>query len=73
MEMLGGVLVLRRIAASDVSAGKAQAQVDPVIPHLQAFLASPGVRVDVMNLIQVGTFRHIRSSPLVDIRNLQAA
>ena len=36
----GGVLVLRVIAAADVSARLAQAQMHPVVPYLQAVLAA---------------------------------
>jgi hypothetical protein len=51
MEMLGGVLVFRGIAAAHVAAGQAQAQVYPGVAHLQAFLAAARVRLDVVNLI----------------------
>lgn len=37
MEMFGGVFILRRIAAADVSADQAQAQVHPAIAHGDAF------------------------------------
>jgi hypothetical protein len=40
MEMLGGMGVLRRVAAADVAAYEAFPQVDPGITHLQAFLAA---------------------------------
>src|SRR5205807_9542121 len=36
----GGVLVLRRVAAADVAALEAEAEVDPGVAHLQAFLAA---------------------------------
>src|SRR6185295_5813383 len=44
VEVLRGVLVLRVVAAADVAAGAAKAQVQPAIAHLQAFLAAPGPR-----------------------------
>jgi hypothetical protein len=43
MEVLGGVLVLRRVAAADVAALQAQAQVNPAITHLHALGADMGV------------------------------
>src|SRR6266446_3397807 len=41
---LGGMLVLGFIAAADVSAGPAQAQMHPGISHLDAFLAAFAAR-----------------------------
>src|ERR1700693_2213901 len=38
-EMLGGVAIGRTVAAADVAAGPAQAQVDPARADLEAFLA----------------------------------
>jgi hypothetical protein len=38
--MLGGVFVLGIVAAAHVSADLAQAQMDPGVSHLQAFLAA---------------------------------
>ena len=40
VEVLGGVLVLRRIAAADMTAFEAQPQVHPGVTHGQAFLAT---------------------------------
>ena len=42
VEMLGGVLVLRVVAATNVAALAAQAQVDPAVTELEAFLAACG-------------------------------
>src|SRR6202521_4748754 len=39
-EVLGCMLVLRRVATPDVIANLAQPQVDPGVPHLQTFLAA---------------------------------
>jgi len=58
VKVFGGVLVLGRIAATDVAATEAQAQVYPFITHLQAFFAAVSVRFDVANLIDVGTTVH---------------
>ena len=45
VEVLRRVLVLGGIAAADVSAGQAEAQVDPAVAALQALLATFAVRV----------------------------
>lgn len=42
VEVLGSVFVARVVAAADVSAGKAKAQVHPVAPQPQALLAALG-------------------------------
>ena len=42
-EMAGGVLVLRIVAAADVAAGHADAQVDPGVAAFQAFFAAIGI------------------------------
>src|SRR5438132_2402038 len=39
-EVLGGVLVLRRVATADVTAYLAQPEMHPGVPHLQTFLAA---------------------------------
>ena len=38
--VLGGVLVLGRIAAADMSAGETQTQMHPCVAHLEALLAA---------------------------------
>ena len=53
MEMLGGVPVLRIVAAADVSAAAAQPQVHPGVTHLQAFLAAVGVLLCRLDRTQV--------------------
>jgi hypothetical protein len=59
VKVLGGVLVLRRIAAIYLSAGQAQPQVDPGVAHLHAFLTDPRAGVLKFDLIQMRTFaRH---------------
>src|SRR5579872_5634930 len=55
VKVFGGVFVLRRIAATDVAAGKAQAQVNPGVAHLQTFFATFGMRFYVVNLVEVRT------------------
>jgi hypothetical protein len=44
MEMLGRVPILRIVAATDVSAASAKAQVDPAIAQLEALLATATAR-----------------------------
>jgi len=49
--MLRGMLVLRRIAASNVPANEAQPQMYPSIAHFQALFATLRVRLYVLDLI----------------------
>jgi hypothetical protein len=53
VEVFGGVLVLGRIAATDMAADQAQAQVDPGISHLEAFLATFAAGRDFVDLLYV--------------------
>jgi hypothetical protein len=55
MEVLGGVLVLGRIATTHVAADQALAQVHPRLAHLQALLAPFGAWLDVVDLVEVRT------------------
>ena len=69
MEMFRGVLVLRRVAASDVPAFQAKSEMDPGIAHLEAFLTPVRPGRDVPNLVQVGAKRsssHARMGILVE-------
>src|SRR2546421_11426626 len=52
-EVLGRVLVLRRVAAANVAADLAQAQVNPGVPHLQTFLAALGFRLWITNQLEM--------------------
>ena len=52
-KMLGGMFIFRRIAASDVAADQAQAQMDPAVAHLNAFGANVRRGVGYFNFIQV--------------------
>jgi hypothetical protein len=45
--MLGGVAVLRVVAAADVPARHAEAQVNPLVAHRQALFAAARPRFDV--------------------------
>lgn len=49
VKMFCGVFVFRTIAAADVAAGEAQAQVDPVVADFQAILAAVGAGGDVVD------------------------
>lgn len=52
----GCVLVLRRIAAADMTASEAQAQVHPPLTHLDALLANMRVRASNPDSIEMRTF-----------------
>jgi hypothetical protein len=56
--VFGGVFVPGRIAAADVAAGQAQAQVHPGVAHLQTFFATFGVGFYVVDLVEVRTGWH---------------
>jgi hypothetical protein len=58
VEVLRSVLVLGRIAAANMSATQAQAQMDPPVTHLQAFFTTLGMRFDVFDLIEMSAFGH---------------
>jgi hypothetical protein len=62
MKMFGGVLVFGGIAAADVAALEAQAEVDPGVSHFQALFAAAGVGLDGANLRKVRAVRHGRAS-----------
>jgi hypothetical protein len=59
VKMLGGMLVLRRIATADMPTDQAEAKMNPSISHFQALFATLRVWLDVLDLIQVFTFTHI--------------
>src|SRR5205823_5760088 len=65
MEMLGGMLILGRIAAAHVAAGQAQAQVHPSVAHFQTLLASARVRLDFANLIGMRACCHFYLLPSI--------
>src|SRR5581483_5459548 len=54
VKVFGGVLVLGRVAASDVAAGQAHAKVDPAIAGFQALLPTRGARRHIANLGEMG-------------------
>jgi hypothetical protein len=55
MEVFGGVLILGGVAAADMAADQAHAEMHPPVAALEAFLASTGVGADILNLVEVGT------------------
>jgi hypothetical protein len=50
VEMLSGVFVLGRVAAADVAALHAQAEMDPGVAHFQALFAALGVLRYLVNM-----------------------
>jgi len=56
MEMIGGVLVLGRVATPDVPANQAQTQMNLSIAHFHAFLAQVLVCYRELDLVQVAAF-----------------
>jgi hypothetical protein len=55
LEMLGGMLVFRRVTTAHVSAGEAQAKVNPGVAHLHAFFADVRFAGFDLDLIEVRT------------------
>jgi hypothetical protein len=55
MKMFGSVLILRRVAATDMPTLKAETQMHPGIAYFQAVLASMSAWGYVANLIEVCT------------------
>jgi hypothetical protein len=53
MEMPGGVLILRIVTATDMSAGETETQVHPGISNFQTVLTPIGARCDVLYLIKM--------------------
>jgi len=53
VEVLGSMLVTRRIAAPDVTTGHTEPEVNPRIAHLETLGTAAGVRSYVSNLVCV--------------------
>jgi hypothetical protein len=67
-EMTAGMLVLRRIATSNVAALQAHSQVDPIVADLHAIFANVDVRVRQSNCLQMCTWgRHLALALRTDI------
>jgi hypothetical protein len=59
VKMLRRVLVLGTVATPHVPARKTQPQMNPIVSHLQALLATVAAWLDVANCIKVATnLRH---------------
>jgi hypothetical protein len=58
VKVLGGVLVLGRVAAPYVAAGEAPAQMDPGVAHFETLFATRGAGFDSMDIFQVSATRH---------------
>jgi hypothetical protein len=56
VKMLGGVFILRRIAATDVPAYHAHAQMDPGVAHFHALFTDVSVSGRELDLIQMLAF-----------------
>jgi hypothetical protein len=56
VEVFGGMLVLRGIAATDVAAHHAHAEMNPGVAHLYALFANMRVGVGEFDLIQMVAF-----------------
>jgi hypothetical protein len=61
VEMLGGMLILRIVAAADMSTDETDTQMHPGVPHFQALLAAIGARGDLSYLVKVMTLSCHRS------------
>ncbi len=53
VEMLGRMAIGRIVAATDMAAGPAQAQMHPPVAGLQTFLAPVGARRDILDTVQM--------------------
>jgi hypothetical protein len=53
VKVFGGVFILRGIAATNVAANEAHAQVNPSIAELNAFLAHMNVGFSYLNFVEV--------------------
>jgi hypothetical protein len=56
MKVFGGVLVLRGVAAADMSANQAHSQMDPGVAHPYAVLTLVRLGLAKLDLIKVSTF-----------------
>jgi hypothetical protein len=63
VKVLGGVLVLGRVATAGVSTNQAHTQVDPRVTSLNAVLTHMLVRLSYFNLVKVSAFLRHRFPP----------
>jgi hypothetical protein len=59
VKMLGGMLILRGIAAADVAAFQADPQMDPAVAHFHTLLAAFRPRLGSRTLLQMLTSLHV--------------
>ena len=55
VEMLGGMLILRIVAAADMTTDETETQMHPGITYFQAILAAIGARCDLSYLVKMTT------------------
>jgi plasmid stability protein len=68
VEVGGGVLVLGGVAAADVSADQAFAQVDPAVADRETrFAAAGGAGWDVVDFIEMATFKGGRHASIIPL------
>jgi hypothetical protein len=65
VKVFGGVFVLGRVAATDIAADKAHAQMDPGVAELNAVLTNMCSRFSNFDLFKVSTFFWHRSLRVV--------
>jgi hypothetical protein len=54
MKVLGGMLILGRITATDMSTLEAESEMHPRVTHFETFLATRSARVNIAYGIEVG-------------------
>ena len=59
VKVLGCVLILRAVAASNVAAAQAKTEMDPPIAHLETLLTTARVRLHIFDLFKVFAGNHI--------------
>ena len=62
--VLRGVLVLRVVAATDMAAGPTEAQMDPGVTALEAFLAAVGARLVRLHKVEMAALHFSRGQYL---------
>jgi len=60
VKMLGGVFVLGGITTSHMPTGETEAEMNPAIAHLEALLASGGMRLHLMQTLHVRALHQTR-------------
>ena len=60
MKMLRGMLIFGTVAAADMAAGQAEAEMNPGIPDFEAVLAPIGAGFHFLDFSDVGALGHFR-------------